>query len=274
MLMGYILYAKEKAMSVERPLIGITMRDELESERLYLSRHYSEAVEGAGGIPIHIPLIPHRDYIVALVGQLDGVLLPGSASDVDPLLYGREPQAGLGVVHPRRDLTDMLVIEQVEEHSIPLLSICYGMQALNVARGGTLIQDIRSQVPNALKHEQGAPRGRRSHTVRLLPEGLPARLFGDEHLLVNSHHHQAIETLGENLRATAWSGDGIIEAVEDMREGRWVQGIQWHPEIDWEGDTFSCALFAAFVQAAQLHGKDSDGANRQDTAGESVFCIR
>jgi putative glutamine amidotransferase len=248
----------------------MTMRAELETDRLYLARHYSEAVEAAGGIPVYIPLIPRREYIENLVKEIDGVLLPGSASDVDPLLYGREPQTGLGVVHLQRDQTDLLVIER----ALPLLAICYGMQVLNVARGGTLIQDIGSQIPNAIKHEQGAPRGRRSHSVRLLSGGLAAYLAGDDDLIVNSHHHQAVETLGMNLRATAWSADGLIEAVEDTREGSWVQGVQWHPEIAWEEDPFSRALFAAFVQTARQRGRDSAKENSDDMKREVDACVR
>lgn len=228
------------------------MRHELETERFYLQRAYGEAVEASGGLPVHISLIPRAEYINELMDNLDGVLLPGSGSDVDPLLYGREPHKQLGPVHPLRDETDALVLEQVERRGLPLLAICYGMQSLNVSRGGTLIQDINSQVPEALKHEQGAPRGRRSHAVRLLAGGFPARLCGGESLHVNSHHHQGVETLGANLRATAWTSDGLIEALEDTREDRWVQGFQWHPEIDWESDNFSVALFATFVEAA--HG--------------------
>ena len=227
------------------------MRHEVESERFYLARAYSEAVEGAGGIPLHIPLIPRREFIEALLNEVDGVLLPGSASDVDPLRYGQEPRPRLGAVHPLRDETDAIVLDLVEGRAMPLLAICYGMQALNVSRGGTLIQDISTQVPDALQHEQGIPRERRSHTITLHQGGLPATLSGCETLLVNSHHHQAVETLGANLRATAKSGDGLVEAVEDERADRWVVGVQWHPEIDWEADQFSYALFEAFISSAR-----------------------
>jgi putative glutamine amidotransferase len=237
--------------SRNRPLIGITTRHDLEAERFYLARDYAEAVEAAGGIPVHLPLIPRPEYVEGCVGRLEGILLSGSASDVDPLLYGQEPHARLGAVHPLRDATDLLALRYAEELRLPLLAICFGMQSLNVSRGGTLIQDINTQVPEAIKHEQGAPRGRRSHAVRLLAGTLLERINGgDTRLHVNSHHHQAVKTLGADLRATAWSSDGLIEAVEDVREGVWVQGVQWHPEIDWSGDEFSQALFKAFVEAA------------------------
>ncbi len=234
-----------------RPLIGITLRHELETERFYLARAYSEAVEAAGGVPLHISLIPKAEYVETILDKLDGVLLPGSASDVDPLRYGREPHRKLGPVHPLRDETDALVLREVERRAMPLLAICFGLQIWNVVRGGTLIQDIESQLPEAIRHEQGAPRGRRSHRVRLLAESGLAKLAGDESALVNSHHHQAIETVGEGLRATAWTADGLIEALEDQRTDRWAYGVQWHPEIDWEQDAFSENLFESFIEAAR-----------------------
>src|SRR5438105_2502928 len=238
-------------MSVRRPLIGITMRQELETERFYLARFYSEAVEAAGGAPLHVPLIPVREFIDSLVGRLGGILLPGSASDVDPQLYGREPRQSLGSVHPLRDRTDLMLLEACEERRIPMLGVCYGMQILNVSRGGTLIQDIATEVPGALKHEQGAPRERPSHSLELRAESLLARLRGGESVLVNSHHHQALEVLGRDLQATAWSADGLVEAFEETRQGRWAVGVQWHPELGWEGDALSRGLFEAFVGAAR-----------------------
>src|SRR3954463_3080575 len=153
--------------SLRRPLVGITMRQELETERFYLARFYSEAVEAAGGVPLHIPLIPNASYLEEVVERLDALLLPGSASDVDPALYGREPHARLGAVHPLKDATDMLVLKFAEARRLPLLAICFGMQVWNVFRGGTLIQDIEAQVQGALKHEQGAPRDRHSHGVKV-----------------------------------------------------------------------------------------------------------
>jgi len=234
-----------------RPLIGITLRHELETERFYLARAYSEAVEAAGGVPIHLSLIPKAEYVEAVLERLDGVLLPGSASDVDPLRYGREPHRRLGAVHPLRDETDALTLWEVERRALPLLAICFGMQIWNVAKGGTLIQDIESELPEAIKHEQGAPRERRSHRVRLLSESLLAELACGESAPVNSHHHQAIETVGDGLRATAWTADGLIEALEDQRTDRWAQGVQWHPEIAWEQDGFSENLFKSFIEAAR-----------------------
>ena len=226
------------------------MRIELTTNRFYLARHYSEAVEAAGGAPVHISLIPDSEYIDSVVEGLDGILLPGSDSDVDPLEYGQEPHPELGSVHTIKDQTDLLVIEAAERKRIPLFAICFGMQVLNVSRGGTLIQDIRSQVPDAIKHEQGAPRERPSHRVRLLENTKLANIASAADALVNSHHHQAIESIGANLIATAWTSDGVIEAIEDPRPDRFVMAVQWHPELGWQNDALSQRLFQTFVNEA------------------------
>jgi putative glutamine amidotransferase len=241
----------------KRPRIGIPMRIEYTTDRFYLSRYYSEAVEAAGGIPIHISLIPKADYIDSIVEALDGVLLPGSDSDVDPLRYGQQPHPALGVVQTIKDETDLLVIEAAERRRLPLFAICFGMQILNVARGGSLIQDINSQVPNAIKHEQGVPRDRASHRVSLQERTRLSSIAGTADAVVNSHHHQAIESIGADLVATAWSTDGVIEAIEDPRLDRFVMAVQWHPELGWENDALSQRLFRTFVNEASV-ARESD----------------
>src|SRR5436305_14850644 len=124
--------------------IGITMRLELETRRFYLGRDYSEAVQACGAVPVHLSLIPKIDYISTAMANLDGILLPGSNTDVDPHYYGEEPHHELGTVITEKDETDLMVIAEAERHNLPILGICFGMQALNVARGGSLIQDISS----------------------------------------------------------------------------------------------------------------------------------
>src|SRR5437868_14848724 len=114
-------------MMQTRPRIGIPMRIEYTSDRFYLSRHYSEAVEAAGGAPVHISLIPKSDYVDSVVESLDGVLLPGSDSDVDPLRYGQQPQPNLGSVQTIKDQTDLLIIKAVERREMPLFGLCLGM---------------------------------------------------------------------------------------------------------------------------------------------------
>ena len=248
-----------------RPRIGITMRLEVETNRFYLARYYSEAVEAAGGIPVNIPLIPRPDFIRHIMADLDGLLLPGSNSDVDPLRYGREPHPQLGAVHAEKDETDLLALVEVEERAMPLFAICFGAQVLNVSRGGTLIQDIVSQHADAIKHEQGAPRDRHSHRVRLLEDSRLGQLAKAETAPVNSHHHQAIETLGRELVATAWAPDGIVEALEDPRGDRFVVGVQWHPELGWEQDDLSQALFNRFTAEARSYADKKAGAGEAAT---------
>lgn len=227
------------------------MRIELATNRFYLAREYSEAVEAAGGLPVHIPLIPKRDFIKSVMADLDGLLLPGSDSDVDPQRYGHEPHPLLGHVHPEKDETDLLALAEAEESAMPVFAICFGLQSLNVSRGGTLIQDVVSQHPNAIKHEQGLPRTRLSHRVRILEGSMLGQLAGSDTAPVNSHHHQALATVGRELVATAWAPDGLIEAAEDPRNDRWVLGVQWHPELAWERDPLSLSLFSRFIEEAR-----------------------
>lgn len=257
-------------ISERRPRIGITMRLELATNRFYLGRDYSEAVEAAGGIPVHLSLIPHREYIAQALDELDGILLPGSDSDVDPLRYGAQPHPNLGVVVGIKDETDLLVLEEIERRHLPLFAICFGLQILNVSRGGTLTQDILSQLPNAIKHEQGVPRDRPSHTLDVDRSSLVAALAGGASAVVNSHHHQALDKLGRNLKAVAWSSDGIIEAVEDSRKERFVLGVQWHPELGWRNDQLSQALFNEFLATAAEYRTSSADLNQTVAIGETA----
>jgi putative glutamine amidotransferase len=224
------------------------MRLELETRRFYLGRDYCEALEAAGAVPVHIPLIPKPDYISSVLEGLDGILLPGCDSDVDPALYGEEPRPKLGRVVPEKDETDLLVLAEAERLGLPVLAICYGVQALNVFRGGTLVQDIESQVPDCLKHEQGKPLGRSSHSIDIEKDSILAGLAGNiEATRVNSHHHQAVKQAGRDLKVTARAKDGVIECIEDTREGKFVLGVQWHPELSWETDELSGKIFKMFV---------------------------
>jgi len=241
-----------------RPRIGITMRLDLETQRFYLGRDYSEAVEAAGGVPVHLSLIPKEGYIAEAMADLDGLLLPGSNTDVDPYLYGEEPHHKLGTVIPEKDETDRLCLAEAERGKLPVLAICYGMQALNVARGGTLIQDIESQVKDSLKHERGAPQSRSSHGLKVAKGSILAGLESVKNakggIRVNSSHHQAVDKVGKDLKATAWAKDGIVECVEDKRKSRFVVGVQWHPEMMSGHDAVSKEIFDLFVDKCRDRG--------------------
>ena len=236
----------------KKPIIGITMRLELETDRFYLGRDYSEAVEALGAIPYHISLIPKRDYLAEVVKTVDGILLPGSDTDVDPLIFGEEPRPNLKKIIPEKEQTDLMILEEAEKLKKNVLGICFGMQVLNVARGGTLLQDIETDIENCVKHEQGKPLARSSHSIEIEKDSLLSRLIttGDN-VRVNSHHHQAIGKIGSHLRATARAKDGVIECIEDTRADRFVLGVQWHPELSWRSDELSRNIFESFISACK-----------------------
>jgi len=243
-----------------RPKIGITMRLEIETRRFYLGRDYCEAVEAAGGIPVHLGLIPRQDYVTAALDGLDGILLPGSDTDVDPSFYGEEPHPRLKKVVPEKDLTERLVLQEAERLGLPIFAICYGMQALNVWRGGTLVQDIESQGDSLIKHEQGIPLARASHTIRVEKNSILGGLsvLGEDlEVRVNSHHHQAIGQVGSGLQAVAWAKDGIVEGIQDTRDDVFILGVQWHPELSWADDVLSRELFERFVSICEKRATDA-----------------
>lgn len=238
------------------------MRLELETRRFYLGRDYSDAVEAAGGLPVHLPLIPDKEFIRSVVAELDGILLPGCDSDADPAYYREDPHPKLGRVIPEKDETDLLVLAEAERLGLPVLAICYGIQVLNISREGSLIQDIETQVENCIQHEQGKPLARNSHDIKIDPENLLSELAGKGNssviVKVNSHHHQAIRQTGRDLKAIAWANDGVIEAIQDSRPERFVLGVQWHPEFSWNTDKLSGEIFKLFVsrcpeRASQKH---------------------
>lgn len=242
------------------PKIGLTTRLELETNRFYLGRHYSEALESLGAIPLHLSLIPKRSYIAESLKFLDGILLPGSDTDVNPLIYGEEPHRNLKKVITEKDDTDLLVLEEAEKLNLPILAICYGCQALNISRGGTLFQDIDSQIKDSLKHEQGKPLERNSHSINIKEKSLLSRLITTESsngnkILVNSHHHQSINRIGKNLEATAWANDSVIECIEDIRKDKFVLGVQWHPELSYKSDLLSKKIFEKFTEECKNFAK-------------------
>lgn len=241
------------------PLIGITMRLEIETNRFYLGRDYCEALHTFGGTPIHISLIPNREYIKDVLKNVDGILLPGSDSDIDPNYYSEDPIPQLKKVIPEKDTTDLLILEEADKLNLPVFAICYGMQSLNVYYGGSLIQDIETQIENPLQHQQGFPLNRLSHKIKVKDESKLSTLIKKakikNEIKVNSHHHQSVKDIGRNLQVTAWTNDGVIECIEGIDENRFVVGVQWHPEISFEVDEFSKQLFKVFVEECKKFAK-------------------
>ena len=228
-----------------KPLIGLTCRWDESNDYYYLTGDYSRAVVAAGGIPVQIPLIP--DIVEEIAARLDGFVLCGSPSDVDPARYGQPRHPEVKMVHPERDETDYRVLEQVFQGKKPVLGICFGMQSLNVYLQGTLLQHIPDSIPKALEHKNRQIR----HPVVLEPGcRLSEWAGGTKELLVNSTHHQAVGETGKGLRVVARAPDGVVEGVEGNFPGHFVVGVQWHPERIWKEEPLSARLFAELVQAA------------------------
>ena len=180
----------------------------------------------------------------------DGVVLGGGA-DVDPARYGEAVLPGARVeVDPERDATDLAVFQRAWSEQTPILGICRGLQVVNVALGGTLVQDLSTQRPEGLDHNRGPrQRVRRDHAVSVKPGTVLSRLAGSERIEVNSRHHQAIDRLAPGLTASATAQDGTIEGAE-VAGGRWCLAVQWHPE-NLADDAPSRRLFEAFARAVR-----------------------
>jgi putative glutamine amidotransferase len=233
-----------------KPWIGIPTRFHDSGEPVDAIRRYVEAVLWAGGLPVMIPTFAPLSVAEEYRGRLDGILLPGSPTDIDPAIFGEQPHPKLGKLLAERDALDFSLLEYGETQQLPVLGICFGAQSLNVFRGGNLIQDIPSVVPGAAFHDDhGDPQQPARHTVRLAKNSLLARLAGAEAVEVNSFHHQAISEPGRNLQVVATAPDGVVEGIEDTT-GKFFVGVQWHPERGLKDDAFAKALFTAFVQEA------------------------
>ena len=192
-----------------------------------------------------------RDEIVVLrpgdpiPGEFDGVVI-GGGDDVDPVRYGREILEGANVaVDHGRDSVDFPVFEEAWRSDVPVLGICRGLQVVNVARGGTLVQDLPLERPSDVAHQLPKRENERHHPVRVEPGTLLGRIAGAPEIEVNSRHHQAIDHPGSGLVVSATAPDGVIEAIES-REGRWLVAVQWHPE-NLTDDAVSQNLFREFV---------------------------
>jgi putative glutamine amidotransferase len=211
---------------------------------------YVEALRAAGAEPVVVPLSEPQERVAKLLASVHGVLLPGSKFDVDPERYGERRVPECGDNDPARTAADELFLQDAFNLHKPILAICAGTQNLNVWRGGALVQDLKT----AVNHQPGREVVK-AHAVEIregsrLKEILPASDADD--VKVNSSHHQAIRTLGDNLRVSAVSaGDGVIEAVELDAADHFVVGVQWHPERTYAQSEFSRAIFCAFVQAAE-----------------------
>ena len=236
------------------PLIGVTcmtIQAENYSPRLGMSRSYVNALLKAGAAPLLIPHIADKAVLRAVYERLDGLLLPGGG-DIDPAHYGEDRHERCNEPSAERDDTELALAWWAMEGQMPILAICRGIQVLNVALGGSLFQDIGSQIAGAERHDwyPNHPRDRLSHTVAISPDTRLARIAGTTSLPVNSLHHQSLKDLAPGLVETGRSPDGIIEAVE-APDHPFAIGVQWHPEELAGGDARAQRLFDAMVEASR-----------------------
>ncbi|MBI4324407.1 MAG: gamma-glutamyl-gamma-aminobutyrate hydrolase family protein [Chloroflexi bacterium] len=223
-----------------------------------LSDAYPQAIIAAGGLPWILPCAPAPELVAECVRRCDGVLMTGG-DDIQPRLYTaqlpRRLQRTLGPPDPKRDLLELLLIQEVFRRRKPLLAICRGHQMLNVALGGTLLVDINLQAPGALRHCRMDRKDRMVHEVALAPDSRLARVFGQERIGVNSTHHQAVARVARPFRATAVSQDGIVEGLElNLADGQllpYLLAVQFHPERLIERHPEFRELFRDFTRACR-----------------------
>lgn len=243
------------------PVIGVTanLREDPKSEEQRPLGHfvradfdYVDGVVGAGGIPMVLPPIVEMAEKVA--GRIDGLLLSGG-SDLDPSYYGEEPVPELNATVPKRDAFEIALVEHALERGIPVFGICRGLQILNVALGGTLYQDLPSQLhPDLIAHRQQVPKWQWTHEVEVDGNSKVAGIMETDDIRVNSYHHQAIKDLSDDLVAVAHSSDGVIEAAESPNlSERWLVGVQWHAEAMRDVGPENRNLFRAHVVAAERY---------------------
>ena len=225
---------------------------------LSLSLNYPLAIKAGGGMPWLLPCVPERDMIAEAVHRCDGVLLTGG-DDVQTKLYAKDvPEPLTKTVHPaapERDLFELLMIDEVFRQKKPLLAICRGHQVLNVALGGDLIVDIKTQKPQAQDHCQMEQKNKVVHEVELKGGSLLAEIAGNAKMGVNSTHHQAVGKIAKPLCATAVSIDGIIEGMELTQGTRhmlpWLLAVQFHPERLFRQHAEHLEIFKRFIQACR-----------------------
>ena len=217
--------------------------------RFAMSRPYIAALEATGAAPVILPLALGEETMRSLYERLDGLFMAGGG-DLNPACYGQGTYDKTEGIDALRDEAELLLARWAMEDGKPLLGVCRGVQTLNVAAGGTLLQDVDDQWPNAIRHQYfpEKPRNYVAHDVSTLPGTRLSGILGQQ-ARVNSFHHQAVEKVANGFRVSAVAPDGVIEAIE-QQSGSFVVGVQWHPESLIDTDSAMYALFAEFVRQA------------------------
>lgn len=195
---------------------------------VFIYESYLRALQSVGLAPVLVTPAHSPESVRALLDGCAGLVLSGG-EDVEPARYGAEPSPALGSVNRRRDEVEFLAVERALALQLPILGICRGAQVLNVALGGTLFQDIATERPGPVLHEQQQAWGQRSHCASVAADSRLHDIVGTDELFINSYHHQAVRDVAPALRVVARAEDGMVEAVEG-RDHPWLIGVQWHPE--------------------------------------------
>ncbi len=242
------------------PLIGITTGSAPATasspERVQVNAAYLHAVQQAGGVPVLLPPHLRPGQLVELLGMLHGLVLTGGG-DVSPALYGEAPHPTTEFVSEQRDTLETACLRYALDQDLPLLCICRGMQLLNVAMGGSLVQDIPSLVPGAITHRQSGSRAEPAHAVWMKQGSRTAAFLGTATPMVNALHHQAIKDLGRALEAVGQAPDGVIEAVEMPGREAFLVAVQWHPEEMVGNSEEARRIFEGHVAAAKARLESS-----------------
>jgi putative glutamine amidotransferase len=227
--------------------VTASIRLDGDTSRVRLTAAYVTALESAGLIPLIVPPLSSASAAAAIMDSVSGLVLTGG-EDVDPARYGEKRNEKVRYVNAARDTTEVALIEAAKARGKPVLAICRGIQILNVALGGTLVQDIPSQCDTSIAHDEDSPRDTRSHEISVDPGSLIAKAVGTEHLTVNSFHHQSVKRVADGMRVTARAPDGIIEGLESTGDW-WVMAVQWHPEEMTDSpEPWDRGLFKAFAR--------------------------
>lgn len=243
-------------MAQRKPVIGVTPTPMEDTQshgtftRYAIATTYTDAVEAAGGVPLVIP--PQAGNIDEILSRIDGLLLSGGG-DIDPALYGDDTvhEATYGI-HPGRDALELALAREAVARDIPTLCICRGIQVLNVALGGTLIQDIPYQYSTEIEHRQqeaGIRKEDPGHTVAVTPGSLLEQTYEAETIDVNSFHHHGLKDVALGLSVDAVAPDEIVEAVSS-ENGQWILGVQWHPEMMFREHPEHLKPFKSLVEQA------------------------
>lgn len=215
----------------------------------YICENYTRSIEEAGGIPLLLPIYKSEADLAYILNTVDGVLLSGG-NDIDPQLYGEIDCGKCGRIVPERDRQDIAIAKYMIQHTEkPLLCICRGIQVLNVAMNGSLYQDLDSDGPFIQHVKKNYPMNAVTHSVSIEPDSLLYQIFGKNTLGVNSFHHQSVKRIGDRLRVTAKSEDGVIEAIE-LAGAEFILGVQWHPEKMYDSAEQK-QIFTAFIKNAK-----------------------